>query len=333
MYSAIKSYLASSRQILLISHVAPDGDAIGSMLGLKALLEKNRKTVIAANQDGVPDSLRFLPGWETVVTEAAGSKPDLIVSLDSSDMRRLGTVIDPFLHAGIPLINIDHHVTNDNFGTLNIVNPEASSTCQIVFEISQSLGWAVDRNAAQCLLTGISTDTRSFRTANVTAELMGIAQKLMEAGASLTPVNENVFNHRSMGSICLWGKAIEALKLQDRIIWTTIPRSMRTSCRGVEQSDTGLVSFMVAADEADVSAVLVERDDGQTDVGMRASPGFNVADVARQLGGGGHPLAAGCQLNMSLREAEKKLIAALRLSLAKQRTNTRSAKSAEPNQP
>lgn len=319
MFDPVRPYLAAARQVLLVSHLAPDGDAIGSLLGLKWLLQAQQIDAIAANQDGVPEFLRFLPGWESVVQTVSCPGPDLVIALDSSDVQRLGQVVRPDACGPLPVINIDHHVTNLRFGTLDLVDGNATSTCEMVYHLARALDWPMSAQAAQCLLTGIVGDTMGFRTANVSPALLSIAQHLMAAGASLSLVNDHLFHRSSLASICLWGKALTAVRLEDRIIWTVIPVTHRAECYGVEQSDTGLASFLVAAQEADVAAVLVQRQDGAVDVGLRAVPGVDVSQVALHLGGGGHPQAAGCTLWLPLDEAEQTVLTALRGSLATQR--------------
>lgn len=325
-FEALNSLLADPRRILLLSHVNPDGDAIGSQLGLKWLLEAQGHQVIAANQDGVPALLRadqVAPGWRELVRnpmkpQRRGNGYELVIALDCSDMARLGQAYDPSL-ADAPLVNIDHHITNLHFGALNIVDPAASSTAELVWRVAEALHWPIGPQAAQCLLTGIVTDTRSFRVGHVTPALLGVAQRLMEAGASLAAVNELVLERRDVDTICLWGQALAELRLEERIIWTAIPLTMRARCNSVEQSDSGLANFMVGAEEADVALILTERADGQVDVGMRAAPGFDVAQVALALGGGGHPRAAGCTLAPPLAQAAEQVLAALKLALAQQR--------------
>lgn len=322
MYKAAKSYLSASRRPLLITHLAPDGDAIGSLLAMMWLLRAIGKEAIAACQDEVPASFSFLPGWELVVKEAGDQPVDLIISLDASDMERLGTVYQPELHDRLPLINIDHHVTNLYFGTVNLVDSQAVSTTQVLFNLAQNMGWPIDRSIAQCLLTGLVTDTLGFRTPNVDAGVLGLAKTLMETGASLAAITTNVLSRRSLASICLWSKALSNVKLEDHIIWTAIPLSMRAECHDAAQSDTGLVNFLLEAEEADVSVIFTEREDGRVDVGMRAVPGVDVARVALSLGGGGHAQAAGCSLQTTLAEAQKRVLTALKASLARQRNGS-----------
>lgn len=322
MFDAVRSLFVSARRVLLISHVAPDGDAIGSLLGLYWLLRSQGVAATPANQDGVPRFLRSsqaAPGWEEVVSQAPDAAFDLVVALDCSDRPRLGSVFQPELHGHLPLVNLDHHITNLGFGTVDLVDPAATSTSEMVLRLADALGWHVSPPAAQCLLTGIVGDTLCFRTANVTPPLLATAQRLMEEGASLLHANEVLFNRSSLGSICLWGKALSSVQLDDRVIWTAIPLASRGDCYDVEQSDTGLATFLVAAEEADVAVVFSQREGGRIDVGMRARPGFDVAQVALNLGGGGHALAAGCSLWGAPEQVQRRVLSALQASLADQR--------------
>ncbi len=313
-FSQAAELIAASRRPLLVCHVAPDGDAIGSLLGLKWLLETRGKDVTALSQDSVPENLRFLPGSATVVTEAGGSA-DLLIAVDCSDPGRLGIVAEDARLSRLPLINIDHHITNPGFGAVNIVDPLAASTAELLFELAQALDWDVSTAAAQCLLTGVVTDTQGFRTSNTTARSLYCAQLLMEAGGSLHLVTERVLERRSFDTICLWGHALAAARLENSIAWTAIPLTMRTPCGGVEQKDSGIASFLVSAEEAEVSVVIVERKDGAIDVGFRSAGRVDVAALAVQFGGGGHPKAAGCTLHESLPDAVEIMLAATRAAI------------------
>lgn len=321
-FSQAAELIAASRRPLLICHVAPDGDAIGSLLGLQWLLDARGKDVTALSQDGVPENLRFLPGSATVVTEAGGSvvteaggSADLLIAVDCSDPGRLGKVAEDARFSRLPLINIDHHITNPGFGAVNIVDPLAASTAELLFELAQALDWDVSTAAAQCLLTGVVTDTQGFRTSNTTARSLYCAQRLMEAGGSLHQVTERTLERRSYDTICLWGQALAAAQLEDGIAWTAIPLTMRTPCGGVEQKDSGIASFLVSAEEAEVSVVIVERKDGAIDVGFRSAGRVDVAGLAMRFGGGGHPKAAGCTLHESLPDAVEIVLAATRAAI------------------
>ncbi len=315
MKEAIGRFIRRARRVMVITHVAPDGDAIGSLLGLGRALHKLGKEYTLACADLVPKGFAYLPHSETIARPPPSGWPkgkyDLVISLDCGDLERLGTAYDESL-AGLPIINIDHHVTNTHFGTVNWVDTEAASTAEMVLELVESLNIPLDADMALCLLHGIVTDTRGFRTPNTTPRTMRAVLKLMEAGAELAEITDRVFNRRPFSAICLWAKALNDVRLDGRIIWSQITRAMRQECAFSENGDAGLVSFLATADEADVAIVFVENDDGQIEVGLRAAPGIDISAVALELGGGGHPQAAGCTLEGDLEEVRERVLAAVR---------------------
>lgn len=313
----IEELIAGARRILLITHVAPDGDAIGSLLGLGIMLRALGKELTLACEDPVPEIYAYLPGSEKVVRQTGGSH-DLVVSLDCSDRRRMGRVFDE-TSMTVPLINIDHHVTNTEFGTVNWVDPTSVATTQMILNLADALGWQITQPVALCLLTGLVTDTRSFRTSNVDIDAMRAALRLMELGAPLREVTRRALDQRPLASVRLWGQAIEGLHLEDGILWTEVTHAMRQQWSLGEDGDSGLTNFLSGVREAQVVVVFTERGNDTVDVGLRAMPGLDVAQVALRLGGGGHPRAAGCTLEGSLAGAREQVLAEIRLSLARQR--------------
>ncbi len=300
--------------MLLVSHVAPDGDAIGSMLGLALLLRQQGKELTLACEDPVPDLYTWLPGSADIVRQAHGPY-DLIVSLDCSDERRMGSVFHDGL-AGIPLLNIDHHVTNTLFGTVNWVDPSSVATTQMLLKLADALGWALSPPVADCLLNGLVTDTRSFRTYNVDAEAMRAVLRLMEEGAALNDIARKALNQRPLASVRLWGQAIDRLQTDGEILWTEVTRAMRRRWDLGEDGDSGLANFLSGVRESKAVVVFTERDNGTIDVGMRSVPGYDVAKVAYRLGGGGHPQAAGCTLEGDLAEIKERVLDEVRRGLA-----------------
>jgi phosphoesterase RecJ-like protein len=314
---AAAQLIRQARGILVVCHVMPDGDAIGSLLGLGWALHKLDKEHTLACADPVPDSFAYLPGSEAIVAHPEGNY-DLVISLDCSDLKRLGDAYNQNSLKGVPVVNIDHHVTNVDFGSVNWVDPNSAATAQMMLTLMEHLEISLDPTIATCLLNGIVTDTRGFRTPNTTPDVMEAATRLMAAGASLPEITDRVFNRRPLAMLCLWGKALGTVQLDGRIIWTEISQAMRRECGLNSDSDDGLVSFLTSANEADVGIVFTEKDDGTIDVSMRSMPGVDISGVAIRLGGGGHPQAAGCNLNGSLTEARERVLAELRRSLLEQ---------------
>ena len=320
MKEAVVRFIRDARRVIVITHVAPDGDAIGSLLGLGWALRWLGKEYTLACADPVPRRFTYLPGSEAIVTGPQG-KYDLVISLDCADLERLGTAYDESL-AGLPVINVDHHVTNTHFGTVNWVDTEAASAAEMVLELVESLGVPLDSDLALCLLNGIVTDTRGFRIPHTPLRTMRAALKLMEAGAELPKVTDHVFNRRPFSDIRLWARVLNDIQLDGRIIWSQITQAMRRECAFSEKGDAGLVNFLGTTAEADVAIMFIEEDDGRIKVEMRAVPGVDVSAVALRLGGGGHPQAAGCTLDSDLDEVREKVLTAVKETLSKSKAQS-----------
>ncbi len=312
--------LQEAQQPLLICHVAPDGDALGSLTGLARALRSMELSPIAACADTIPASCHYIPGVESVVRDV-NDFFDLVVAIDCSDPARMGPVQELPHFDQQPLINIDHHVTNVNFGDVNLVDPHAAATAELVLRLLDHLGVCLDETLATCLLVGLVTDTRGFRTDNVTARVMRAAVRLMEAGASLPYVTQHSLDRRPISVIRVWGAALSGLRFEDGIVWSSLPLEMRRRVGYQGDSDAGLASFLLSAEDARVALVLVEREDRVIDVGLRAAPGFDVARVALRFGGGGHVLAAGFDTQGPLEAAEKRVLEVLRAELRSQRSS------------
>ncbi len=314
MDARIPALIEQAEDILVITHVSPDGDAIGSLLGLGWALRALGKDPVLACPDPVPPPFFFLPGHRDIVRTPTGPF-DLVIGLDASDPQRLGDPWQRFSQGQTPTIVIDHHVTNLYFGGVNWVDTTAASTAEMIFALVKAMDLPLEMNLAQCLLCGIVTDTRGFRTSNTTPHTLAIATQLMEAGADLNLVTEQALNRKPIAVLRLWGMALPRLQMRGRILWTTITRKMREESGTDDNGDGGLVNELIAANEADIAVVFTERDGNQVEVGLRAKPGFNVSQVALALGGGGHPQAAGCTINGTLEEAQERVLAALEDSL------------------
>lgn len=306
----IARLLRNAHDVLALCHVNPDGDAIGSLLALKWLLQAlpSAPQVTAVCADPVPDALQFLPGAEGILSRAPDRCWDAVVALDASDFARLGGALDPVLVDAVPLIVLDHHVTNLHFGAFNYVDPEAAATAQIVIDLADALSIAIGGNAAVCLLTGLVTDTLGFRTSNVSLRVMRAALRLVEAGASMPEITQRTLNNRALSIMRLWGAALSRLHFDRRVVWAEVTREMRTQAGVGGDEDGGLVSHLITASEATVAAVFNELTDGRIEVDLRARPGYDVAAVALSVGGGGHPQASGCVLPGTLEQVEARLL-------------------------
>lgn len=317
-WQAATSLIQRARNILLICHVAPDGDAIGSLLGLGAALYVLGKEPALACESEIPNKFEYLPGHKSIIQRVPDRAFDLVVGLDCSDTRRLGSVYDAESMRHIPLINIDHHTTNFLFGQVNLVDETAVSTSEIILYLLDHLRVSLDKDIATCLLYGIVTDTIGFRTPNVTPKVMSATVRLMQAGAPLAEITHAAFNQRPLADLRLLICGLNRLQMENGLMWSDIPLSIRVECGHQGNGDAGLASVLARTKGVWASAVFCETQDGRVEISLRAAPGFDVAQTALSLGGGGHPTAAGCSVDGPLEAAKERVLTMLRTSLAEQ---------------
>lgn len=299
--------------IALATHVSPDPDAIGSLLGAGMALRSLGKRVALLCDDPPPESVLFLPGIKDVRQALPrGFKADLLIGLDASDPQRLGEAAQPLMTGTISVLVIDHHVTNPHFGSVNVIEPDTSSCAEVLIKLLDKLKIKPDRKIATCLMAGIVGDTRGFSTSNVTAETLRSGARLADAGADLRDISEQVLSRRSLDGLRLLGLALSDVHLEQGIIWSAIPFQARKTAGLADSHETGISNMLLTVPEARVSAAFVEQADSRVDVSMRARPGNNVAKVALALGGGGHPVAAGCTIDGPLDDAVERVLTLIR---------------------
>jgi phosphoesterase RecJ-like protein len=302
-------------KIFIAAHIMPDGDTVGSALGLTWALRKMGKTVTVACNDHVSGTFDYLPGFSEL-TAKLPTDEELLVFIDGSSADRFGPAFDPLLFAGRPVLEIDHHVTNENFAPLNLVDPQAASTAEIMYRLICTLRVPCDPVISQCLLTGVVTDTLGFRTANTTVETMKIATDLMQAGGSIPTVIENAFNRVPLTNLRLRGRVLGEAHLDGVILWAEVPQALIREL-GVNGNGTGgIVNQLLSVDVAKIAVLFTEKDNGKIDIGLRSRVGYDVSGVAARLGGGGHKQAAGALIDGPLPAARERVLTALKAELA-----------------
>ncbi len=295
-------------RILVLTHMNPDGDALGSLTAVGQALSRLDKTYTLACESDITNRFNFLPFVTQIVKRPDSRTPyDLVITLDCGDISRMGEPYDNLPQPKPRLVNIDHHVTNDNFGDLNWV-ADCPSTAEMLYQLFQELGWEIDAGIALSLLTGVVTDTLGFRTPNVTPNTLRVASALMDAGADLPLVTMQTLILKPLSTLRLWQIGLNNVHLQDGLMWTSITNQERESIGYRSESSSGLVSFLADVNRVAMGVVLLEMEDGTVRVGFRSRPPYNVASVAQALGGGGHPQAAGCTMEGPLAKAEAEII-------------------------
>lgn len=303
LWQAIERFRTAQR-ILLVCHIRPDGDAIGSLLGLGLALRSLGKSVEMVSEDGVPSDSRHLEGSSDIKRKAKGDF-DLVCVLDSSDLGRTGSVLQD---RGAVDVNIDHHPTNLNFASLNLVDVQAVATAEIIADLLAAWELAISPAIAAALLTGLVTDTIGFRTSNVTPATLKLAARLMEAGADLPVLYRRALVDRPFEAMRLWGAGLSRLERSGRLLWTTLTLDDRKTAEYPGRDDADLVNILSAVEGVDIAVIFVEQPNGRVKISWRAQPGFDVSQIARNLGGGGHAAAAGVEIQGNLPEIQAEIL-------------------------
>lgn len=314
----IREAISKSKKVVVLSHIRPDGDSIGSMLGMAFALEAAGKTVQRVNTDGAPSVFKHLPGSDLIRKKLDGEF-DLTISLDCSDLARTGGILGE-----TPVdINIDHHITNPHFARVNYIDPEAVATSAILAEHMRDWGLEINQNTAITLLSGIVSDTIGFRTPNVTPHTLRLAADLMECGINLSDIYSRALVRRSVEAARYWGRGLNEMHQEDRLVWTALTLKDRGEVGYPGNDDADLNNVISNLDGIDISVLFVEQREGHWKISWRAQQGFNVSTLAQSFGGGGHPPAAGAEMDGSFDEVSAKVLPATRELLGKKTEPTR----------
>lgn len=316
--------LAKARLVLMPMHQNVDADGLSSPLAVMHALRQQGVDAVPLISDGVfPANLAFLPGIEDVLVYGKDELPDydVLCLVDCADRKRLGSFYtdDPDrVNGAVPIVNIDHHVTNDRFGVVNIVEAGAASASEVVTDILAAWGTELTAEIAQCLLAGIYGDTLGLRTESTTSRTMRTAADLVDAGANTVPIVDALFRLKPKSSVCLWERGLQKVKWTGSVIWTELTTQEFDACGAAPVEAEGMVNFLVGTEGSRVAAILYANDRGWR-VSMRSmATDVDVSAIAAQFGGGGHPRAAGCTIegDESARNAFLERVAELAGSVA-----------------
>jgi bifunctional oligoribonuclease and PAP phosphatase NrnA len=313
----IAAQIAAADRILILTHINPDGDAIGSLLGMWHALRALGKQALPLASSPPPSYVHWLPGAEQIEVYASGQalpQFDLAILLDTASLMRVGRIYDEHVAslAALPVMIVDHHLTNDGAGTLNLIRPSAASTCELLFALFQAMGLPITPAMATCLLLGVTTDTQSFQTSATTAETLRVAAELLALGADNTRVVREVYYALPASSATLIGLALTEMRHEGPLVWTTVTQAMMRTSDAEDEAADEVVRVMQRIAGVRALVLFKERHDGTTKISMRSRAPVNVATLAQIWGGGGHAQAAGATLQMPPAQAAHELLPRLR---------------------
>lgn len=299
----IGKMLKDASSILIAAHIRPDGDAIGSMVGMGLALQAGGKHIQLMLEDPIPSRYHFLKGSELI--HPTVSEPfDLSIALDCGDLARLGK----FFQDKKPDINIDHHVTNENFGKVNLVIPQEVATCAILAKFLPEWDFPLDADSAGALCMGLLTDSNGFQIPSVTPETLELAAILMRAGAAFSEIYQRALVSQSLQASKLWGLALAKLQMKDGLLWTSITLQDRELAGYHGKDDAEIANFLSSVEGSRVALLFNEQSADKVKVSWRTRNHMDVAKLAQYYNGGGHPNAAGAEVAQPLLTAESEII-------------------------
>ena len=304
--------IKKANSIVILTHEAPDGDAIGSSLAMHlALKQLGKESDII-----IPEYSRlfsFLPGAEEIKKESVVKEYDLAIALDCGDLKRLKCG-EEYFETSKRKIEIDHHSSNTMFGDLNFVNPVSPACCEILIEIFGYFGINIDKEIGSCLVAGIITDTGGFRYSGVTAETFEFTAELLRLGVNISEIYKRVQDTKTRANFELTKLIIDRMEILEdgKVTFTYITKQDEIDV-GAEAGDhEGLVEIGRDIEGVEVSIFIREKDEGGFKVSMRSNSYVNVADICLLFSGGGHPMAAGCFIKEEKEVVKDKLLKELK---------------------
>ena len=315
--SEIRRLVDSSNRVLVLSHKDADGDTLGSALAMSHVLLGMGKTVSLRVPPPVPSTYAFLPGADLVNAEDGGQPFDLVVAMDASNLERLGEVLDE-VPPGTPLVNIDHHVSNTRFGSVNLVTPGASSTAEVAFDLFNDWGVEITTEIATNLYAGVLTDTGGFRHENTTERALEIAAKLVHLGASAADIAERVYKSHKISTMKLTALVLGTMEFdcEDRLVHAQASQELlRRAGADIDETD-GLIDMLQSVEGLELAILFKEIDTGLTKISVRSRGAASANLLAAGFGGGGHERAAGAEIQLPLAEATVAVLAKAREMLA-----------------
>lgn len=298
--SKILSEIKKANKILINCHRGPDSDSVGSALAFSQVMRDMGKETMVVCPSDIPSDLMFLKGAENIVrvnfTSFNFTDFDLFVILDSSTYSMVTGLKD----SGEPAINsivIDHHFSNDKFGKINLVDAQMTSTGELLYRMLSDWNVNLSREVAECLLTGIIGDTGTFQYQNVGFETLETAAELMKKGADKDRIVYNIYRSIEFKEVKMWGKFVESMMIEDGFVWSAIPLATYRDFGEYAYAKEDVANlFFPIIKGTEFGIVMVETSENVLSVSFRSRTGFDVAKVAKEIGGGGHKLAAGARI-------------------------------------
>jgi phosphoesterase RecJ-like protein len=307
----IKKAIKRFNRFLISSHINPEGDAIGGQIALASLLRRLGKEVVIVNESPVPHILQFMKGTESILKEMPKDFHfQAAIVMDCPDLTRIGKVSEYITKDKI-IINIDHHISNENFGRYNWLDADISSTGEMVFELFKAFRLRIGYDEALALYVAIMTDTGSFKYTNTTSRTHRIAAGLVDAGVQPYEIFSRVYETNSLQDMNLLGESLQTLKLTDdgKVAWIWVTKDMLKKTKASLEGTEGIINFARSIEGTEIAILFRETGtENRIKVSFRSKGRIDVNKLASFFGGGGHVTASGCTVFGKREEVEKKVM-------------------------
>ena len=293
----------------IVSHTSPDGDSMGSMLALYSILCLNNKSVDMFIDDVLPERYSFLPFSGIIKPFSESKNYDCLFALDCGDPERLGKCKKLIGKANV-IVNIDHHISNYMYGTVNILETNASSTGEILYDIFADNNYEINKDTAICLYTSMLTDTGGFKYTNTTSKTLKAAGNLIDTGIDFSEIYSIVYDRKSIGQVKLMSRVISTLDmaLDNKAAFLSLFPSMLKECGAKEEDASEFINISRDIDGVEVAVFIKEKDSELFRVSLRSKSEVDVRRIAERFGGGGHVRAAGCTIEGNYEKVKNMLI-------------------------
>jgi phosphoesterase RecJ-like protein len=298
------------KRVAIVSHISPDGDAIGSSLALYHALMRMDKQADIYMQDDIGSSFTFLEGSQTVLHQWNGQKYDVCITIDCSELHRTGHLIELFKNTEFT-INIDHHLGSNEYANLNYINEKASSTGEIVYDFIEELQVEIDKKIAECLYVAIATDTGGFRYGCTTSKSFEIAAELLKTGIDINEISLRVFDQMSKKKAILMSAAIDSMEMfaDERISTICLDYDKISAINPNVEDFDSIINIPRNIIGVEIAIFITEKTQNEVKASFRSNTEIDVNEIAGVFGGGGHKRAAGCVFkNMKVIEVKNLLV-------------------------
>lgn len=304
-------FIREKDDFLVVSHVNPDGDAISSTLAVGWMLQQLNKRFVLINEGSIPQKFDYLWGYERI-TDFSTTQDVLfrnVISVDCADFSRMGEVTSLFGDS-VELLNIDHHPTNDGFGTVQLIQPDAAATAEILYDLSVRLDIPWTKELAECVYTGLLADTGGFRYSNTSPKVMNIASEMLKYGVIGSVIAEVLLERTTMSQIRVLKKALDRLEFSPdgRIAWMTVTLTDLAETGASSEDLEGLVNYPRNIEGVEVGILFKESNPSVYKASLRSAGKVDVSRIAEGFGGGGHVRASGCTLSGTNEEAVERIV-------------------------